>query len=153
MNKKLLRGIAVTAITLAMTATAAYAAVAHAHSSGVPDCTQHSMKKTCWGSTTHIDTDTRKDAWGYTRARFESALGIYGDTLRNVGLGTSRADTNNDSDISGNHYCAEKDLIKGVTYYGTASGPSGYSANSIDSVAYRVDAETGETTVIKGGED
>lgn len=155
MNKKILKCITVAAIALVMTASVAYAAVAHAHDSGVPDCTQHSMKKTCWGSTTHIDTSTRDDAWGYTRARFESLGRVYGDTQRNVGFGSSYADTDYDQDISGSHYCAEKDLIKGVTYYGTASAPSGALTKSIDNigtVAYRVDVETGETTIIVGGE-
>jgi len=116
MNRKIITIITIVAVALIFLSGVTNAAVAHAHSAGVPDCRYHSMKETCWGMTEHIDTITRKDAEGYTRARFEYRGSVYGDTGRNYGIGISYADTNNDEDIPNNHFCAEKDLTA-CTYY------------------------------------
>lgn len=144
----------VTAVMLAMLATSAFAGIAYDHDAGTPDCRLHSMCKTCWGETTHIYTDgDREDAPGYTRARFESVLSITADTLRNYGIGYSYADTNSDSDIEGGHGCVYIDSgYVGHTYYGSDEARLS-SGRTSGAVAYKVNAETGKTTVIQGGEN
>ncbi len=162
MNKKVVAGVTAILITLSVTAIGAYADVAHAHDGGTKACQSHSNTKICWGTTTHIDTATREDAWGYTRARFEWGSTISADTMRNLGLGHSSANTNSDQDISGGHGCVGYDsLYVGRTYYGAGSPPSSdasitgtfeSSEENSGVVAYKVNVETGETTLIVGGE-